>query len=115
MSVSEPRPLSAWPWLGEGPTDSSKEPSSELCSSGGDVGSRSDGCLRGSLASSIRVVSSGVWWNGGVVGLVREQEEREKVTWWKVGAVGGLAEVDSDGALGDVQRKGGLRLRRWRL
>lgn len=47
-----------------------------------------------------------------MVGLVREQEEREKVTWWKVGAEGGLAEVDNDGALGDVQRKGGLRLRR---
>lgn len=113
MSVSDPRPLSAWPWLGEGPTDSSKEPSSELWSSGGEVtGSRSDGGLRGSFASSIRVVSSGVWWNGGVVGLVREQEDREKVTWWKVGAVGGFGEVDSDGALGDVQRKGGLRLRR---
>lgn len=93
--------------------ESSREPSSELSSSGGEVtGSRSDGCLRGSFASSIRVVSSGVWWNGGVVGLVREQEEREKVTWWKVGALGGLAEVDNDGALGDVQRKGGLRLRR---
>lgn len=46
-----------------------------------------------------------------MVGLVREQEEREKVTWWKVGALGGFVEVDSEGALGDVQRKGGLRLR----
>lgn len=47
-----------------------------------------------------------------MVGLVKEQEEREKVTWWKVGALGGLTEVDNEGALGDVQRKGGLRL--WR-
>lgn len=117
-SVSDPRPLSAWPWLwlGEGPTDSSREPSSELGRSGGEVtGSRSERCLRRSLASSIRGVSSGVWWKGGAVGLAREQAEGEKVTWWLVGAPGGLAEVDKDGALGDVQRKGGLRLRRWRL
>lgn len=53
-----------------------------------------------------------MWWNGGAAGLVREEEEGEKVTWWLLIAPAGLAEVDKDGALGDVQRKGGLRLRR---
>lgn len=44
-----------------------------------------------------------------------EHEEGEKVTWWLEVAPGILVEVDKDGALGYVQRKGGLRLRRWRL
>lgn len=47
------------------------------------------------------------------MGLMKAQEEGRKVTWWATGALLGLAEVDRDGALGDVQRKGGLRLRRW--
>lgn len=114
-SVSDPRPLSAWPWLWpwEWPADSSSEPSSELGRSGDKVtGSRSDRCLRQSLGSSIKGVSSGVWWKGGAVVLAREEAEGEKVTWW---LEGGLVEDDKEGALGDVQRKGGLRLRRWRL
>lgn len=53
-----------------------------------------------------------MWWKGGAAALEREQADGEKVTW---GWEGGLAEDDRDGALGDVLRKGGLRLRRWRL
>lgn len=45
--------------------------------------------------------------------LLRGQEDWKKVTWWVTGALAGLAEVERAGALGDVQRKGGLRLRRW--
>lgn len=47
------------------------------------------------------------------MGLPRVQEDGRKETWWATGALVGLAEVDRDGALGEVQRKGGLRLRRW--
>lgn len=47
------------------------------------------------------------------MGLLRGQEDGKKVTWWPTGALAGLPEVDRDGALGDVQRKGGLRLLRW--
>lgn len=115
MSVSEPRPLSACPRLWEGPMESSKEPSSELRRSGGEVtGSRSDRCLRTSFNSRIKGLSIGVWWKGGAGCLAIEHEDGEKVTWWPAGAPGGLAEVDKEGALGEVQRKAGLRLRRWR-
>lgn len=43
----------------------------------------------------------------------REEEDGKKVTWGVEEAAAGLAEVDKDDVVGDVQRKGGLRLRRW--
>lgn len=62
--------------------DNSKEPSSELGRSVGEVtGSCSERYLRRSLDSKIRGVSSGVWWKGGMAGLTKEQAEGEKVTW----------------------------------